>query len=68
MAYVVGNPKSKKMVKQWLAEGKEIQIFQPGLGDVPFNGTVSIEGPHYPKPHTWYGTATIVEGTVTKIV
>ena len=67
MAYVNPNFRSKKAAKEAIAKGDTVTVFQPGLGTVPFNGTVTIEGPHYPKPHTWYGTATIVNGKVTAI-
>ncbi len=33
----------------------------------PINGTVTIEGPHYPQPHSWYGVATIKDGVVVKV-
>ncbi len=67
MAYVRPNFPSKAALKRALAEGKEVTAFPPGLGDVPENGTVAIEGPHFPKPHTWYGEATIVDGYVVKV-
>jgi hypothetical protein len=31
------------------------------------NGTESIEGPHYPKPHTWYAQVEVVDGKVVKV-
>lgn len=67
MAYLAGNPKTKKLAKELVATGATY-AYQPGLGTIPENGTVSIEGPHYPKPHTWYGTATIKDGRIIKLV
>jgi len=69
MAYIEDNPKSKAEVKRWIADPNHppVRAFQPGYGEVPTNGRVSIEGPHYPKPHTWWGTATIVDGIVTEV-
>lgn len=67
MAYVHPNFKTKKALKEAIAAGREVTVFEPGLGTVPRNGTVTLEGPHYPKPHTWYGTATIVDGRLTKV-
>lgn len=67
MAYVSGNPKTKAEIKRLLSSGAKLTVFQPGLGDVPFNGTIFVEGPHYPQPHKWYGTATIKNGLITKI-
>jgi hypothetical protein len=67
MAYVHPNFKTKKALKEALAAGREVTVFQPGLGTVPHNGKVTLEGPHYPAAHTWYGTATIVDGRLTKV-
>lgn len=67
MAYVRPNCKSKAEIKRRLKAGETITVFQPGLGTVPRDGTIDIEGPHYPQPHKWWGTATIVDGKVTKV-
>jgi len=67
MAYVNPNFKSKKALKDALVAGTLVEVFQPGLGTVPLNGKISLEGPHYPKPHTWYGTGTIVDGKLVKV-
>lgn len=67
MAYVSGNPKTKAEIKRLLSSGRKLTIFQPGLGDVPLNGSIFVEGPHYPQPHKWYGVATIENGVITKI-
>lgn len=49
--------KTKKQFKEAVANGKKIQLFQPGLGQPPQpNGSYTVEGPHYPKPHTWYAS------------
>ena len=66
--YVSPNFPTKAAVKRAIAEGKTVTVFAPGLGSPPENGTCTVEGPHYPKPHTWYGKVTIVDGKVTKIV
>ena len=31
------------------------------------NGVQTVEGPHFPKPHTWYARCTIVDGEVVKV-
>lgn len=67
MAYVSPNCKTKKAVKEALTAGQTIEVFQPGLGTVPLNGPVALEGPHYPKPHTWYGTGTMKDGRLINI-
>jgi hypothetical protein len=67
MAYVTGNPKSKAELKRWLKEGKLLTVYAPGLGEQPENGTVYLEGPHYPKPHSWYGVGTVRDGVLVKV-
>jgi len=66
MAYILGNPKTKKAAKELVKKGTA-SCFEPGIGDIPYNGTVYIEGPHYPQPHKWYGKVTIVNGKITKL-
>ncbi len=67
--YTTVNYKTKKALKQAVKDGAKICIFQPGpFGSASLvNGKVSLEGPHYPKPHTWYASATVVDGVVTKV-
>ena len=67
--YVSPNLPSKAAIKRAIAAGETITVFQPmGLAQPPQNGTAHVEGPHYPKPHSWYGKVTLVDGKVTKIV
>lgn len=46
-----------------------VKCFNPGLGPDLSNhtGKVCLEGPHYPKPHTWYAEAELVNGIVVKV-
>lgn len=44
-----------------------VEVYQPGLGTVPLNGFVSLEGPHYPAPHTWYAEGTMQNGRLVKV-
>jgi hypothetical protein len=67
MAYTTKNFKSKKAVKEAIAAGEKVTCYAPGLGEVPTNGQCTVEGPHYPQPHKWYGVVTIVNGIVTAI-
>lgn len=67
MAYVSGNPKSKKAIKDMIKEGKHLRVFQPGIGTVPENGRIDICGPHYPAPHRWYGTAIMKDGFIADV-
>ena len=63
MAYVNCNPKSTAELKRRFAAGEELQVFQPGglfpLAVGPEGGKVYLEGPHYPKPHSWYCAAMV---------
>jgi hypothetical protein len=68
MAYTVTNFKTKKALKEAVKAGP-VCCYQPGLGpDLSnFTGKVCLEGPHYPKPHTWYAEAELVDGTVVSV-
>lgn len=67
MAYTNTNFKTKKALKDALAAGQEVEVHEPGYGMIPANGTVCLEGPHYPKPHTWYATGTMKDGKLVKV-
>jgi hypothetical protein len=67
MAYAVKNFPSKKSLKEAVAAGEKVTIFNPGLGVAPTNGQASLEGPHYPKPHSWYASVTMKDGYVVKV-
>lgn len=64
--YTVTNFKTKKALKEALANGDNVEVYAPGLGT---NGTetVNLEGPHYPAPHTWYAVGTIKNGKLVKV-
>jgi hypothetical protein len=69
MAYTDPNFKSKKALKEAVAKGEKITCWQPGPfgGNLPDNGKVTLEGPHYPEPHRWYATAELKDGYVVKV-
>lgn len=69
MSYTSINFSSKKSVKEALKDGVEITCYNPGLGgDLSnFSGTVYLEGPHFPKPHRWYGKGKMVDGKLVSI-
>ena len=67
MAYVSPNYKSKAAVKRALAQGIQVTVFQPGLGTVPDNGRIALEGPHYPEPHRWYAEGTMENGKLVRV-
>jgi hypothetical protein len=78
MAYTVINFKTKKALKeavkldqntQHLKLNRGIRCYNPGLGpDLSnYTGKVALEGPHYPKPHSWYASAELKDGIVIKV-
>lgn len=63
MAYTVKNFRTKKAVRDALANGERIEVFQPGpFGPAVPDGRVYLEGPHYPAPHSWYAQGTVKDG------
>ena len=39
----------------------------PFGGNEPDNGEVAVEGPHAPKPHTWYAQVVVINERVMKV-
>lgn len=65
MAYTRINFKTKKALKEALASGQTIEVYQEGpFGPGVKDGICYLEGPHYPAPHTWYGKVTVKEGKI----
>lgn len=75
--YVEPNFSTKKQLKEAVASGKFVSIYQPN--DM-FGKTqqvversklepveLSVEGPHYPKPHSWYARVTVKDGRVVEV-
>ena len=58
---------SKAALKRAVAAGEKVTIYAPGLGTPVENGRETIEGPHYPKPHTWYAQVEMRDGVVVKV-
>lgn len=47
-----------------------VTLFQPNnMFDIVacINGIETVEGPHNPRPHTWYARCTIKDGEVVKV-
>ena len=71
--YIEGNPKTKKAFRAMVAEeqegGPQVEYYQPGPfgGNEPLNGTIYIEGPHYPEAHSWYADVEVENYVVIKI-
>jgi hypothetical protein len=68
--YTFINFKTKKALKEAVAAGEEIRYYQPGPfgGNEPKNGTIFLEGPHYPEPHRWWAKAEAENGVIVKVV
>lgn len=65
--YTIENFKSKKALKEAVTSGKEVRIYSPGLGTPKENGQEFVEGPHFPRPHTWYATVEMKDGKIIKV-
>ena len=68
MAYVDPNFKTKKALKEAVKNGEHVEVFSPGPFGVKTDGRVAVEGPHWPKAHTWYANVEVVDGVVVKVV
>lgn len=67
MSYTRTDYKTKKALKEDLAKGIKVEVFNPVLGYKTLNGFVYLEGPHYPKPHTWYARAMVKDNIITEL-
>jgi hypothetical protein len=68
MAYVDLNFKTKKAFKESVKAGTKHYTYNPsGRFPVTQNGQDVVEGPHFPKPHRWYASVTVVDGIVTTV-
>jgi len=69
MAYIYPEEPSKIAIKRGLAEGKEYRISENSpWGKKPIHeGSHTFEGPHYPKPHRYYGVAVVAKGKVISV-
>ena len=65
--YTSTNFKTKKEFKEAVEKGKRITLYAPGYGTPAVNGIDFVEGPHYPKPHTWYAQVTMKNGIVEEV-
>jgi hypothetical protein len=60
--------KTKKELKAAVADGKQVRVYQPGgLFPSQTDGEIVLEGPHYPRPHTWYAQAIIKDSIIMKV-
>jgi len=73
--YTDRNFKTKAALKHAVASanvlaGPPVTYHQPGPfgGNEPQNGTITLEGPHYPAPHRWYCRAVVKDGCIVKVL
>ena len=66
--YTVKNYRTKKALREAVAGGEQVDTYQPG-GFFPAqrDGTVYLEGPHYPQAHTWYAQAVVKDGIIQSV-
>jgi hypothetical protein len=67
--YTEYNFKTKKELKEAVDAGGMVRYYQPGPfgGNEPLDGTIFLEGPHYPAAHSWYAAATVKDGKIVKV-
>ena len=69
MSYVDPDYASKKAFVAAVKGGAEHFTYNPsGMWPTPQNGTDTVEGPHYPKPHRWYARVQVKDGMVVKVL
>ena len=66
--YVYPNFKTKRELKEALQRGERVTVYSPGIPVPRRNGIDWVEGPHYPKPHTWYAEVEIKDAMVVKVI
>jgi hypothetical protein len=69
MAYTTINFKKKRELIQAVEAKRNIMIYSPGMGPdyTRFTGKATVEGPHYPAPHTWYAEVWLENGIVVRV-
>jgi hypothetical protein len=67
MAYVRPDFKRKKDLIDAVERGDHVTVYQPGLGTIPYDGEIDLEGPHAPRPHSWYAEGIMKEGKLVKV-
>jgi hypothetical protein len=68
--YVDPNFPTKKALKEAVAAGRTVTVWQPNAmfpKDYSGTRTLSVEGPYYPKPHTWYARVVVQDGIVVSV-
>jgi len=72
--YTTTNFPTKKAMREAVKRGENVTVYQPGgvfPGPSPSSAVVrdvDIEGPHYPKPHTWYAWVRVQGNRIIKVI
>ena len=68
--YTTRNFRSKKELVEAVKNGERVSYYQPGPfgGSEVRDGTIFLEGPHYPEAHKWYAQAIAKDGVIVKVV
>lgn len=67
MSYTFINFKTKKALKEAIKNGTPIKLMNLH-GHEKQNGVEYVEGPHYPKLHTWYAKVIVKDGFVVRVI
>ena len=67
--YTRFNFKTKKALREAVKADLIVAYYQPGPfgGNEPADGTIYLEGPHFPAAHTWYAQAVVKGGRIIKV-
>jgi hypothetical protein len=66
--YTTINFRTKSELIESFREGVWISVYQPGnMFPGQRDGWATLEGPHYPKPHTWYARVVLKNGFISRI-
>ena len=65
--YTRKNFKTKKALKEAVAQGETVTCFSPGPFPCPTDGKGSLEGPHYPQPHSWHAQGVLKDGVLVSV-
>ena len=68
--YTTQDFKTKKELREAIKAGRKLTVFQPGgiFNQIPpTDGTVYLEGPHFPRPHTWYAEGELKAGVLVRV-
>jgi hypothetical protein len=68
VAYVDPDFKTKKELKAAVSSGAQLYPYSNGPFGITTEGELTIEGPHYPKPHAWYARVAVRSGVITKVL